>query len=287
MAPEADQDAPARRLWRVFEPLHAVVYFDPGAAEAMAAAVPGWWRGYFAGRAAPLGAVGAGPVTAAFFGFHPAMVARALPGVWARLAPSAALDARVASGAAALRRLLPGAPVVELAGLLGTAAAACRPGGRVLGAAWAGAAAGWAPGDPWADLWLACTVLREHRGDGHVAAWTAAGVSGLEATALHSASGVVGRPRVQPHRGWSDAEWDAAEARLRRRGLLDDGGGLSAGGRALQRSVEDRTDELAAGPVAALGADGLERVLTLGGPPARALVDGGTLPVPNPIGVAP
>ena len=57
----ADQDAVARRMWTLFEPVHAVTYFAPEALEAFKAArLRGFWRGYFAGRAAPRGA--AGPV---------------------------------------------------------------------------------------------------------------------------------------------------------------------------------------------------------------------------------
>ena len=71
-------DAVARHLWQLYEPLHAVTYFAPEARAAfVGAGLRGFWRGYFAGRAAPLGAVPAAPVTALFYSFAPAMVARA------------------------------------------------------------------------------------------------------------------------------------------------------------------------------------------------------------------
>src|SRR3954471_566660 len=103
-----------RRMWSLFEPVHAVTYFAPHAAATFeAAGLRGFWRRYFAGRAAPLGTVGPGPVIAAFFGFAPAMVSRAFPDVWTRITPQAALDARTAGARAALEELQPGRDVTE------------------------------------------------------------------------------------------------------------------------------------------------------------------------------
>src|SRR3982750_1718573 len=171
-----------RELWSSFEAVHAVTYFGPAAGTAFEeAGLRGFWRRYFAGRAAPLGAVGAGPVTAAFFGFAPAMVARALPDVWTRITPAAALAARAEGARAALAGLLTGVPaaqVTEAADVLSAAAggAGALP-GRVLAAA--NADLPW-PDDPVGRLWHAATILREHRGDGHVAALLTAGVDGSE-----------------------------------------------------------------------------------------------------------
>ena len=96
-----------RRLWTVSEPLHVLTYFAPESHDAFTAAgLRGFWRGYFAGRAAPLGPVGPGLVTATFFGFHPAFVSRAIPSVWSIVTPDDAITARQAGIAAALRRIL-------------------------------------------------------------------------------------------------------------------------------------------------------------------------------------
>jgi len=87
-------DHPARRLWRLAEPLHAIVYFASEAHRALEeVGLRGFWRGYFAGRAAPMGAVGAGVVTASFLGFHPAFVAERSPpsGPWPILLKSSRL----------------------------------------------------------------------------------------------------------------------------------------------------------------------------------------------------
>src|SRR5438067_13300048 len=99
----------ARLMWTLLEPVHAVTYFSGQAREAFeGSGLRGFWRGYFAGRAAPLGAVGPGVVTAAFFGFAPGMVRRARPAGWGLAPPPAGLAARAAGATAAPRGALPG-----------------------------------------------------------------------------------------------------------------------------------------------------------------------------------
>ena len=81
----------ARRLWATLEPLHDVVYFAGGVRPTgIALGLRGFWMTYFAFRAAPLGPVAAAPVIASFGGFHPAMVAKALPDAWSRTTRRAA-----------------------------------------------------------------------------------------------------------------------------------------------------------------------------------------------------
>ncbi|WP_034216049.1 SCO6745 family protein [Actinoplanes subtropicus] len=237
----------ARRLWSLFEPLHAVTYFTPPAAAAYeAAGLTGFWRRYFAGRAAALGPVGPGPVTAAFFGFAPAMVDRAFPSVWSRITPPAALEARLAGARAALTELLDGLAVAEAADALEAAARRVDLPGRVLAGAYADLP--W-PEDPVGRLWHAATQLREHRGDGHVAALLTAGVDGCESLVWRV--GVDGgrlREVTQPARGWTDEEWDAAVARLAKRGWLTADGTATDPGRVAYAEVEALTDRLAASP---------------------------------------
>jgi hypothetical protein len=251
-------DSLPRTMWTLFEPIHAVTYFTPQARQAFEAAnLRGFWRGYFAGRAAPLGPVEAAPVVALFFGFAPAMVTRALPDVWSRATPAAALDARLAGARASLEPLFDGAgPLDEAAGLLRIAASAAPTGGRALGAANAGL--------PWPDdalgvLWHAATILREQRGDGHVAALLLAGLDGAEA-GVWRASIDQRRDYLQPARGWTDDEWSAAADRLRDRGWLDDSGGATAPALAARDEIEDSTDRLAAAPWAALGEERTARL---------------------------
>ena len=312
----------ARRMWTLFEPVHAVTYFAPQARAAFeAAGLRGFWRGYFAGRAAPLGAVGAGPVQAMFFGFAPAMVRRALPDVWARATPAAALTARLDGARAALQVAAghlddratppttshlnndratppttshldddraappPAAPrapgdLAEAAALLRRAAEAAGFAGRPLGAA--NADLSW-PEDPVGTLWQAATVLREHRGDGHVAALLVAGLDGAESL-VWRASLDSSRDLLQPPRGWTDQEWAAAAARLTARGWLS-GGVATAPAYAARDAIERQTDDLAAAPWRELGPGAtarLEELLTPVAQAARRL-----LPYPNPIGLPP
>jgi hypothetical protein len=277
----------ARRLWPAFETYHAHIYFVPEAAEAYRElGLKGGWMGYFASRAAALGPASPGLVTAVFFNFHPAMVARALPDAWALASPDDLLAARLRTADVALRRLIPdhvgGAGEAEAAALAREAAEAPALAGRPLFGALRSLP--W-PEAPHLQLWHACTLLREHRGDGHVAALTAAGLDGVEAHVTVAATGNIPRETLQSNRKWSDDDWAAAEDRLRARGWLDAAGALTDAGRAGRGEVEARTDALAGEPWRALGAERTERLLELLSPMARAINEAGGVPVPNPVGV--
>ncbi|MER7133607.1 SCO6745 family protein [Streptosporangium saharense] len=274
----------ARRLWEAVEPLHAVVYFTPEPARAARAlGVPGWWAGYFTGRVAPLGPIDAATASAVLYGFAPGRVARALPGAWAHASPREVLAARFDAVRAVLDRALPAGRdgLERLAALLETAVGACRFEGRALAAGWSGVPV---PSDVVGRVWLAATVLREHRGDGHVLAAVHAGLRGLDAILTHVATGAITRESIQISRGWSDEEWQESHGRLVALGLLDRAGGLTGSGERVRREIEEATDRLAADPVTALGEAGVAEVVALAAPLSRHLVDTGVIPVPNPIG---
>ena len=179
------------------------------------------------------------------------MVERALPAVWQLISPEAAMAARTAGAVAALRRVLDGAglaadgaDIEAVAGELYAAMAGADCGGRVLGAANLALPV---PDEPLARLWLAATVLREHRGDGHIAALVAADLDGLEVQALRAGLDMH-REVMQPNRGWADEEWDAAAARLVDRGLLGADGRATPDGEQLVLDLEAATDRAAARP---------------------------------------
>ena len=277
----------ARRMWRVLEPYHAVTYFTDEARQAFKdAGLRGFWMGYFAGRAAPMGPVGPGVVTATFFGFRHSMVARALPDAWTFASVTDVLTARMAGADRALRRLLDDAvgdgTVAEAAGLARAAAEAGDPSGRPIFAA--NADLPW-PAEPHLVLWQAATLLREHRGDGHVVALAAAGLDGCESHVSQVAAGVLSREVLQPNRGWTDEDWADATARLRERGWLDEDDLVTDAGRSARREIEHRTDELALPPWRMLGDGGAQRLAELVAPLVGRVADGGAFPVPNPIGV--
>jgi hypothetical protein len=300
MTVTTDMAATARRMWALFEPVHVISYFAAEPLDAFVkAGLRGFWRGYFAGRAAPIGLTGAAPVAAAFFSFAPPMVSRAIPSVWDLITPRDALAVRQAGAVAALRRLLatpddapaPG-PVIAAGDQLAALTADLDCPGRTLGAANAALPV---PAEPLARLWHAVTVLREHRGDGHIAALVSADLDAPEALALragvdraangarsHVAAGWR-REQMQPARGWTDEQWDAAAARLADRGLVDQAGTATTAGVALHRDIEHATDVAAARPWNALGDGQVQKLAALLLPVTRACAT--VLPVPNPIGV--
>ncbi|MFF0748093.1 hypothetical protein [Streptomyces sp. NPDC004267] len=279
----------ARTVWQAMEPLHAVTYFSPESREAnRAAGLRGFWMGYFAARAAPLGAVAAGVVEAAFYNFHPSMVRRAIPDAWGFATPEAVIGARTAAAAAALRRLAPStaAAAPGLLPLLARVIGAADGAGRPLFAANRDLTA---PEDPVAALWQATTTLREHRGDAHVALLTAEGLDGCEVHVLFAASeGGAPTATLRENRGWTEADWRAAAERLAARGLLATDGSLTAQGRALRTHVEARTDALAVRPYRdALSAAEASGLVTALRPLSDEVRDSGTIPFPNPMGLPP
>jgi hypothetical protein len=249
-----------------------------------AAGVSGFWAGYFGFRAAPLGPVGAGVVEATFFNFAPSFVQRFVPAVWRAATPEVLLAARAGSAAAALRRVAPAviriAPEVvgELRGIVAVAVAAGRPlfaANRLLPLAT----------DPVVALWQLCTCLREHRGDGHVTALTAAGLDGIESHVLIALEQGNSPEDLQRTRGWTADDWSAAVSRCRSRGLVTHDGALSAVGRELRADVERTTDRLAAAPFAAIEPSARVALVAALDPAARAVGRSGTIRYPNPMGL--
>ncbi len=272
----------ARRMWRAYEPVHDVVYFSPEArAAADGVGMRGYWMGYFAFRVAPLGPLGPAPVVAAFHGFHPSLVTRALPDAWAYGTPEQALEARASGAAAALRRVWgDDTDVTEAADLAWTAAQATDDAGRVLGAANRALPRS---DDPVRALWQATTTLREHRGDGHVAVLVARGVGPVQAHLLKVASGETAADMVRQSRRWPDEDWSAARDDLRERGWLEGDGRLTIDGAAEHDEIERLTDAAAVAPWAALGPERTARLAELLDPLARAVT--GEQPAGNPVGL--
>jgi len=277
----------ARAAWMALEPYHAMIYFAPEARTAYTAAgLKGFWMGYFASRAAPLGPVPASVVSATFFNFHPNMVARAIPDAWNFSSPQQVQQARLQAADATLHRLLDSQitsdTIAEAAELAQEAAIACPFAGRPLFAAYQQMP--W-PTEPHLILWHAATLLREFRGDGHVVALLAEGLDGCETHVTLVGTGNMSRETIQPHRGWSDEEWDAACQRLQQRGLLDKTGRLTPDGIVLRQTVEGRTDMLALAPWQSLGKEKSARLIALAQPISRRIVEQGGIPMPNPMGV--
>lgn len=263
-------------------PLHSLIYFAPEAEEEFTrAGLDKGGMAYFAGRAAAMGVVGAGVVAATFYNFSPALVAAHIPRAWDLTSPGAVLTARLKAVDRVLRRLLGDAvaedpEVREAAELAASGAEACAAAGRPLYAAHADLPT---PGPAHLALWHAVTVLREYRGDGHLAALSTAGLDGLEALITHTATGEgFTEEFARQSRGWSAQEWEAARERLRARGVLDSGGRLTALGQELRNEVEGRTDVLARAPYDHLGQAAVERLTAIGGRLTRTALANGAFP---------
>ncbi|WP_028798907.1 SCO6745 family protein [Streptomyces sp. 142MFCol3.1] len=256
-----------RRCHNVLNPLHSTHYFSPDLGREMSAVgVEDSRAAYFAVRAAALGAVGPGTVTATFYNFSHELVARHLPQVWRTVSPQKVLEARARAVDATLRRLLgeelvASKEMAEAAELALRATEACVRTARPL---YAGHADLPVPDAPHLALWHAATLLREHRGDGHLAILLDAELDPVEALVSHTATGKGMAPKwALSTRGWSRDDWEAASARLRDRGLLDTEGELTESGVALRQDIEDRTDRLDRAPYEHLGAAGVERLTEL------------------------
>ncbi|MFR9800067.1 SCO6745 family protein [Streptomyces sp. MS06] len=271
-----------RRCHNALNSLHATHYFAPELGEELGAlGITDPRAVNFAVRSAALGPVGAGTVAATFYNYKYELVARHVPAVWETAAAADVLAARARAVDASLHRLL-GAEVLaspemtEAAHLALHAARACSRSGRPLYAAHADLPV---PEQPHLAYWHAATLLREHRGDGHLAVLVGAGLDGLEAVITHTATGRGMAPKwVLTTRGWSRADWEAAADRLRGRGLLDAQGELTERGTALRQEIEAETDRLDLAPYEHLGPDAVARLTALAADFARTALTAGAYP---------
>lgn len=269
----------AGRVHRAVDSLHAFMYFVPEADEELTKVGlrPGR-MGYFASRSAPMGPVPAAVTTATFYNFNPEIVARHIPRAWGLASIEDILAARLRIADRALRRLLGDEAdqipaVVEAADLARTATIGLPVRGRPL---FGGHAELDWPTEPHLVLWHAITLLREYRGDGHVAVLLTAGDSGLDALVMHTATGRgFTEQAAKATRGWSDEQWAAAVERLTARGLLDPAGGLTDDGVAHRDAIERATDDLAEQPWLTLGTESTERLADLGKALSRQLANSG------------
>ncbi|MEU6670132.1 hypothetical protein [Streptomyces sp. NPDC046727] len=285
---EAVEPARVRQLWHLLEPLHAVVYYAPEVFEESAALgydTADRWPTYFPLRAAPLGPAGAERVASAFYSFNPRMVAEHIDPAWTVASPERMLAARLRGVDRAYRAILgdrvDSPELAEAAALARRAAESAGTAGRPLAAA--NAALPW-PEAPHLQLWQAATILREHRGDGHLAALLVADLDPVESLVSFAAIGAASEERFES-RGWSPGEWSAARSRLAARGLVEKDGTATEAGRALRREVEERTDRLAVAPWRALGRAAVDRLTELLGDYWVAVISTGLLPAETTLGI--
>ena len=274
------QPSTSRFLWQRLEAFHGLIYFVPEADQHYTAlGLDAGMMGYFSSRAAAMGPVPAEVVVATFFNFEPGRIRALVPQAWERTTAAALWQARLAAADAALVRIfgsqrLAQPDIEEAADVLRSIVGECAPEGRAL---FAGHLAQEWPTEPHLALWFAITLLREFRGDGHIAALTVEGVSGIEALVIHGATGVVPAAVLQGTRGWSNDSWATAVERLQQRGWVDDNT-LTATGQTHRNRVEQYTDELAAAPWARLSDAQVTSLAALGKELSSTIVAAGTFP---------
>ena len=264
----------ARRMFELVEPIGVIPYSADEPNEAMfALGFTNYWDTYFAGRAAPLGLVPAEVVDALFYNFAPGEVARHIPKVWRTTTPEAAIAARQMGCAKALRRILgdhvDSPAFARAAELLLKAATSAPFEGRPM---YAALRASPVPDDVVARLFHAASLLREHRGDGHIAALMIEGVGGLEAHVLFALD--MGMPAAKFGRihHLPAAQLAAVIDGMRDRDLIGDDGWLSEPGRAVKQRVEALTDDLAAKPYESLEPGELDELMAALEPLATRLL---------------
>jgi hypothetical protein len=248
----------ARRMYELFEPICLVNFFSEEPNEAMAEiGLRNYWDGYFAGRSAPLGRVPADVVHALFYSFAEGEAARHLPRVWDRVTPEEALAARERGCVAALRRILgdlaDSTGLVRAADLLTKAATSAPSEGRAMYAALRSLPI---PDEPVARLWHAADLLREHRGDGHIAACMSEGIGGTESHVISAlAAGIFPAESFGRIHHLPKARLAAVMDGLRARGLIDAPGHFTDAGRECRERIEAVTDRLAEAPYDGLAPD--------------------------------
>lgn len=264
----------SRRLRDLAEPIAACVYFVPEALGAYEELGLGYAPGYFCSRGACLGHPSGEVVAAAFGVFKASLVRDAVAAGWAATDPPTILAARERGATAALRRMLGDIDPVPAVAILRPVLEAQEVAGRAL---FAGLRSLPFPTDPLAQLWRVCDWVREHRGDGHIAAWIAADLDPLEVGLLTELYWGLDAGTYIFTRGWSKEDVDAGYARLEARGLVADRA-FTDDGRALRSSVEDATDRMEARVVDALG-DRADELFAILQPWTSAVLDGGGYPV--------
>ncbi len=283
----------ARAAYETLEPYHVLAYFNPYAGAAARRAGLDELGLYVGARGAPLGRCPSAVVTATFANFTPAYVHHGWSG-----ALSVGLPAAEAARTEALDHALRDALGERIdAPELRTIVGAVRVGiveapyaGRPLAAAWA--AHPW-PDEPHLQLWHAISVVREHRGDGHLAALTLAGLTPVETLVLHEAPHpnpavrrrTMGKKGLLRTRGWTEDDWDAASESLREKGILDAEGAMTAAGSGLYDRLEAQTDAAAATLWAAVPE--ADETLRLARPFVKAVIDIGYLPGTKPRATTP
>ena len=242
---------PARRLRDAIEPLAMHSVWCRRTNERLATFGLSFFGGYVWGRAAALGEPPASLVVASFGVFEPGLLSAVYEEARGRVGRVELLKGRAEATIESLREVLGGVDLAQVLVALRRGLEAADGTGRPL---FSGLQSLDWPAEPVGQLWRACELLREHRGDSHIAACITAGLGPVAMNVLTELW--VGMPlgSYTATRGWSPEVIAATVERLRSDGLVADGA-LTAAGRQLREEIEERTDAMQQSIVDAIGED--------------------------------
>ncbi len=272
----------ARRAWNALEPIHSLIYFVPERTDAYNSLGLEPISHYFASRAAAMGTVPAGVVTAVFYHFSPGLVARAMRDVWNVTTPEAIVAIRYRVVEESLRRCVDRIDPDDLHQSLAVALPIAREAASVLDPAgrplYAGHAHVAEQDEPLVGLWHNLTLLREHRGDGHVAALQAHGFEPIPALVTADGYSKIPVRALQRMRGWRDDAWAEGVESARRIGWIDSDGSRTAKGTEAREAMETTTNQLAAVPWRHIGEDRTGELINALEPIRTAVINAGAIP---------
>jgi hypothetical protein len=263
-------DERTRVLRNVCEPIGANVYFAPEAQERYRALGLDYMTGYFCSRSASMGVLAGMTVASAFGVFNPAIVSAAVEAGWAKTDRETLLRARYEGAVASLRRLI-GEPdpktLSRAIELLRRGLAVADHAGHpiysgLLSLPW--------PDDPMGQLWRCCDMVREHRGDSHIAVWAKALVAPIEIQLMSELQMGIPLKTYSATRGWTPQQMEDALDGMRAKGWMS-GDVFSPEGQGLRDRIEADTDAMETPIVEAIGAD-FDEVIDLLRPWASAIV---------------
>jgi len=268
-------DIRTRKLRDVCEPIGANVYFAPEAHQRYTALGMNGASGYFCSRGASLGQPPGMVVASAFGVFSPAVVVPAVDAGWAAATRDDVLRARHDGATASLRRLLgepDAAAIARAVELLQRGLAAAEHAGHPL---FSGLKSLPWPDTPFGQLWRCCDMVREHRGDSHIAVWTRAGVAPVEIQLMSELLLRIPLKTYSLTRGWTVEQMDAAIAGMRDKGWVEpDSDAFTPEGRRFRDQIESDTDAMEHDIIHAIG-DGFDELIGILQPWAAAIVSAG------------
>lgn len=247
---------PARRLRDACEPLAMHAVWSRMTNERLAAQGLNFLTGYVWGRAASLGEPPASLVVAAFAAFDAGLLTGLYEEARSHINRAALLAIRDEATIASLQQILGDEDVTFAVATLRRGLAAADATGRAL---FSGLLSLPWPEDPLGQLWRACDMVREHRGDSHIAAYITAGFDPVAMNILTEL--YVGMPlgSYTASRGWSPDTIAATATRLQAQGLVSDGA-LTPEGLRIRDEIEEHTDAMEQPIIDAIGSD-LDRLL--------------------------